>query len=131
MKSRRLAILFLLLTPTLVAQERITLTTPETTPSNTTYRIERFNLDVDAGVVAIYLLGVNGEAVNCQYAATTNPTGAFLITALNKANLSLAYAGNATTGSLRQRIFHRLVVMGESATVCTKPLTGTLTGAVP
>lgn len=58
-------------------------------------------------------------------------TGTTLITALNKANLSLAYVGTAATGSLKQRIHHRLVVMGESTAVCGKTLAGTLAGAVP
>jgi hypothetical protein len=77
------------------------------------------------------LKGQNGENVACRYGAGTNPTGTFLVNALNKANLSSAYAANATTGSLKQRIFHRLVIMGESTAVCSKTITGTLSGAVP
>lgn len=119
----------------LTAQEKITLTVPE---SNTEYRIANLTLvsddpatTVDEGAILIDLKGVNQESVSCRYGGGTNPTGTFLITALNKANLSTAYANNATTGSLRQRIFHRLVVMGESTAVCGKTLTGTLAGAVP
>lgn len=135
---RRLAlILIALLSVTAFAQEKISLTVAETKPSNSEYRIERLMLQSDdpastndEGVITIQLLGQNGEAVSCVYNATSNPTGTFLLTALNKANLSTAYAGNATTGSLRQRIFHRLVVMGESTAVCGKTLTGTLAGTV-
>lgn len=119
-------------------QERITLTAPETVPNNLTYRVERLTLQtddpatasVDEGQLTIQLMGVErAVAVTCPYTATTNPTGTFLINALNKANLSSAYNNNATTGSLVQRIFHRLVVMGESTAVCGKTLTGSLTGA--
>lgn len=124
-----LAILALVvLTPS--AQELIQLGTPETKPANTAYHIATLTLDVDAGLLHVVFKGVTDEIVTCAYSATTNPTGAFLITALNKANLSSAYAANATTGSLKQRIHHRLVVMNESAAVCSKPLVGTLTGAV-
>lgn len=124
--------LALLLLPTLHAQELVTLSSAETKPSNPSYRIERVHLEVDQGILSIYLVGtVSGEAVSCHYTPTTNPTGSFLIIALNKANLSSVYAANATTGSLKQRIFHRLIVMGESTAVCGKTLTGTLAGSVP
>jgi hypothetical protein len=113
------------------AQETITLTTPETKPSNAEYRLGRLTIDADAGTIHIQLKGQNGEAKSCLYHADTTPTGTFLLTALNKANLSTAYAGNATTGSLKQRIFHRLVVLGEGAAVCSAGLAGTVTGTVP
>ena len=64
------------------------------------------------------------------WSSPSNPTGTILINGLNKANLSVAYNNNATTGSLRQRIYHRLVIMGESTAVCSKPLVGTLAGTV-
>lgn len=124
--------LIVLLGAAAFAQETATLTAPETTPNNTTYTVESVTLFRTAGVLAITLRGVNNEARDCRYTPTTNPTGAFLLNALNKANLSTAYAGNATTGSLLQRIFHRLVVMGEGATVCTPAVgAGTVTGSVP
>lgn len=118
------------------AQERVTLTMPETTPNNTAYRIDRVTLisnDPDTvqddGFIHIQLTGIDRpNIVICSYTPTTSPTGTFLVNALNKANLSAAYAGNATTGSLKQRIFHRLVVMSEAATVCSKPVAGSLTG---
>src|ERR1041384_6480340 len=142
---RRLFILLIAvlvpLTAALIAQEKITLTVAETKPSKSEYRIERLMMQSDdpatassdEGVILIQLLGQNGEAVSCVYNAQSNPTGTFLLTALNKANLSTAYAGNATTGSLRQRIFHRLLSSGlnEGPTACGKTLTGTLAGSVP
>jgi hypothetical protein len=118
----------------LVAQEIVTLSVAETKPSNANYRVASFVMDVDAGLLSITLKGVDDVAyppVSCTYASNTTPTGASLILGLNKANLSSAYAANATTGSLKQRIFHRLVVMGESTAVCGKTLTGTLAGSVP
>lgn len=136
---RSLLLLLTLLSFTALAQERITLSVAETKPSNAEYRIERLTITsddpataaADEGVIVIQLLGQNSEPVSCVYNAASTPTGTFLVTALNKANLSTAYAANATTGSLRQRIFHRLVVMAESTAVCGKTLTGSLAGAVP
>ena len=139
MRRLTLVIFAVVLSITTVAQEKITLSVAETKPSNSEYRIERLTIQSDdpatapsdEGVIVVQLLGQNSESVSCVYNATSTPTGTFLITALNKANLSTAYAANATTGSLRQRIFHRLVVMSESTAVCGKTLTGSLAGAVP
>lgn len=120
------------------AQERITLSVAETAPNNATYRVERIVLQnddpgtvgVDEGQITIQIVGVERPIVaTCIYRSATNPTGTFLLTALNKANLSSAYAANATTGSLVQRIFHRLVVMAEAPAVCGRTLTGSLTGS--
>jgi hypothetical protein len=132
---KRLALVLLLLVPAFVgAQEIVTLTVAETKATNPNYRVASFNMDVDAGMLSITLKGVDDVAyppVSCTYSTSTTPTGATLITGLNKANLSSVYAANATTGSLKQRIFHRLIVMGESTAVCGKTLTGTLAGTVP
>lgn len=139
----RVLLLSILCGAGLTDQERITLTVAETKPSNSEYRVELFDSlsdnpatsPLDEGYLVIRLKGQNDEIVNCTYNAGTNPTGTFLNTALNKANLSTAYAGNATTGSLKQRIYHRLFCGGaglcESTAVCGKTLTGTITGAVP
>lgn len=121
---------------TYVTQERISLTTGETVPTVNTYRVADFQIlpddpdtSQDDGVLRIQLIGVERRVgVTCVYTAQTTPTGTFLINALNKANLSSTYAANATTGSLVQRIFHRLVVMNEAPAVCGRALTGTLTG---
>jgi hypothetical protein len=122
------------------AQERITLTTPETVPSNVRYQITRIVLQADdpdttpdEGMIQIFLAGLERVALlTCEYNAASTPTGTTLLTGLNKANLSSAYAGTATTGSLRQRIHHRLVVLNEAPAVCGgRSLAGTLTGSVP
>lgn len=121
------------------AQERIDLSVAETKPSNSQYRLERLTIQYDdpatagsdEGTILIQLLGQNGEAVSCTYASSTSPTATLLTNGLNKADLSSAYNNNATTGSLKQRIYHRLVVMGESTAHCGKTLTGTIAGAVP
>ena len=127
--TRLLVVCLLVWAATAIAQEKITLTSPETKPSNTSYRVGRLTLDLSLKTVKIQLEGDTAETVVCEYSNRTTPTGATLLTALNKANLSTAYAGNASTGSLAQRLFHRLVVMKEADVVCDKSLTGTLTGS--
>lgn len=125
-----------LISISLSAQERITLSAPETVPSNINYRTERIILNEDdpgttqdEGSITIQLMGVERPiAISCIYNSSSNPTGTFLLTALNKANLSTAYASNATTGSLKQRIFHRLVIMNEAPAVCGRSLMGSLNG---
>lgn len=121
----------------LIAQEKITLTVAE---SNTDYRIGNLTLISDdpatagdEGAIILDLKGLNQENISCRYSGATNPTGTFLITAMNKRNFSTAYAGNATTGSLRQTIHHRLFSGGlnEGPAICGRTLTGTLTGSVP
>ena len=123
-------IAIVLVTATVWAQEQVTLTTPEVV-SSAAFSIKQIVLDAD-GVITIQLNDdVGSKSVHCVYSAATTPTGAILLTALNKANLSTTYAGNATTGSLKQRIYHRLVVMGEASAVCGRSLVGSLTGSVP
>lgn len=119
------------------AQERIDLATPETKPSNGQYRLQHEDrewddpatVNVDEGRLTLTLAGQNAESVTCVYNATTTPTATFLNNALNKANLSSAYNNNATTGSMKQRLFHRLIVIGESGTICSKELVGVLAGS--
>lgn len=126
-----IGLLIIIVTSSLLAQERVGLTVPEAKPSNTGYVVERLTLDYTAATILIQLKGDNGEAVSCAYGPMTVPTGQTLLDGLNKSNLSTAYAGNAATGSLKQRIFHRLVIMNEAPTVCGRSLTGTVTGTVP
>lgn len=121
------------------AQERLTLSAPETVPSNLRYQITRIVLQYDdpdtvpdEGIIQIFLTGLERAIpLTCEYNAASTPTGTVLLNGLNKANLSNAYAGNATTGSLKQRIYHRLVVMNEASAVCGRSLAGTITGSVP
>ena len=140
MRRLILAVLLSSLAGVVQTQERITLTAPETAPSNLTYRVTDIHMheddpataSLDEGSITVGLVGVEREiAAVCVYSGASSPTGTFLITALNKANLSSAYAGNATTGTLKQRIFHRLVIMNEAPAVCSRSLAGTLTGTVP
>ena len=128
---RYVAVVVLLVNGLVIGQERITLATPETSPSNVDYQLSDISLNRDRGEVTIQLRGQHQESVLCVYNTKTTPTGATLLKAMNKADFSTPYVGNATTGSLAQRVYHRLVVMSESATVCSKPLVGTLSGAVP
>ena len=131
-----LAGVIVLLLATIDAQERVTLTVPEAAASNTAYRIDRVTLIADDpdtpaadGFIHIQLTGLDRpNQVICSYTPATSPTGTALLNGLNKANLSTAYAGNATTGSLKQRILHRLVIMGESAAVCSQPVAGSVSG---
>ena len=119
----------------LYAQEKISLTVAESIPE---YRIANLVLtyddpatSVDEGAIVLDLKGAGTANATCRYGAGTSPTGTFLINALNKSDLSSAYNNNATTGSLKQRVCHRLVIMGESTAICGKTITGTCTGSVP
>lgn len=126
-------ILFLLLS---LMQVRVTLTVPVTSPSLSNYELDRITIQPDIidtsndeGVIQIYLRGVERTAsLTCTYNSTTPQKATPLITGLLKANLNSVYAGNATTGNLEQRIYHRLVVMKEAIDVCGVSLVGTLTG---
>lgn len=91
---------------TLTAQEVVNLTTPITYPSQTTVKIERVTIDVVAKIIRIQWLGENGEAGSAIYDSTTSPTGAALLTTLNKMNFS---GGNP---SLVNRILTRLQLSG-------------------
>lgn len=119
------------------AQERITLTSGEIATTNLKYRLERLIIEEDdpdtAGVneaaIIIQIIGIERRVQrSCVYNAGTSPTATTLINGLNTANLSSTYNNNATTGSLKQRIFHRLAVMGEGPTVCGVTVAGTVTG---
>lgn len=136
---KHLLVVLLLLGFSAQAQERVNLTSAETKPNNAQYIVERIILNfddpatagIDEGSITLQIKGQNGEARTCIYNSTTSPTGTFLLNALNKADLSSVYASNATTGTLKQRIFHRLAVMNEGATVCGITLAGTIAGTVP
>lgn len=119
----------------LTAQEKITLSVAESNPE---YRIANLVLVYDdpstpndEGSILLDLKGAGTATASCRYSPSSSPTGTFLINALNKADLSSAYTNNATTGSLKQRVCHRLIVMGEAAAVCGKTITGSCTGSVP
>lgn len=140
MKKGRIRAMVLLFTLAVAAgvwaQERIDLTTPDSVPTNLSYRLERLTLtfdnpataSIDEGVIHIQLMGRERPvALSCTYSASTSPTATSLLVPFVKANLSTAYTG-AGTGSLPHRIFHRLVVMNEAPAVCGRSLAGTVAG---
>ena len=134
--KRLILVACVLMTSVVVSQERIDLTSPE---NLTGFRLAQFKADFDnpdtvpdEGTLSVTLRGIERpDIVQCLYTPSTTPTATSLLTPFQKARFDQAYAGNATTGSLKQRIFHRLVIMGESATVCSRSLTGSLAGTVP
>ena len=107
----------------LPAQEVVTLSAPiVATPSATVMRPARVEFNVLSGTVQVsvypWVAGAfvtTGPPLNVTYNASTNPTGASLIIALNKANLS--------TTSLEKRILNQLIASGY--------LAGTVSGTVP
>ena len=96
-----------------MATETTTLTTPVAKPSQTTCRVDRITLDLTQKSIGVQILGNNDEAISKVYDATTTPTGASLLSALNTANL--------TTNSFIKRVLTRLATDG----ICV----GTVSGA--
>ena len=96
----RSVLLVLLLGVTVMAQERIRLTTPEVVTANTV-AIQFVGLYPTLGQIDLVLVTNTGTRIVHSY---TPPQGTTLIVALNKANLS--------TRSLQQRILDRLVADG-------------------
>jgi len=90
--------------------ELLTLTTPVTTPTLTTYAVRMISMDLDVPAILIRLKGTNGEVKVCSYNGATDTT---LMIALNKANLS--------TTSLQKRVLQQLIADGE--------LSGTISGS--
>lgn len=73
--------------------EIITLTAPVTKPNLTTFAIDRITIDVTAKSIYIQWLGNNNEAASASYPTpaplgSSQPSGATLLTTLNKLNLS-------------------------------------------
>lgn len=110
-----------------VMAETLTLTTPETKPTNPTYVISGINerwLPVGQESIEISLLGANGEVKTILYGplglvslsgtiVPASPTGATLLKAQNKMNFSI--------NSRQKRIYQQLTTDGV--------LIGTVTGA--
>lgn len=106
---KKFILFFLLIFPlSLQGQEVVTLTTPVTKPNQTTIKLERFNIDVVSKTIYVQWLGNNNEAGSATYSTPvppdhpTQPTGAALLTTLNKINLS------GVNPSLVARILARL-----------------------
>jgi hypothetical protein len=84
--------------------EQLDLTAPVTKTATANYRVSYLNMDVDGGRLMVVLTANNGDTVQKVYDATTTPTGASLLIALNKADL--------TAKSLQRRILERLIADG-------------------
>jgi hypothetical protein len=93
--------------------EQVDLVTPVAKPSITNYRVSYMNLDIDNARITVFLTANNGETLQKVYDATTTPTGATLLHALN--------TGNFTANSLLRAVYNRLIADGVIA--------GTVTGA--
>lgn len=107
----------------MAAQETVNLSAPViTVPDKTSLRVARVELNVLLGTVQVTMLPWAGGAfvldarpLNVVYDATTTPTGASLLVALNKADL--------TTISLEKRILQQLIK--------SKHLAGVIEGTPP
>ena len=84
--------------------EQVDLTAPIVHGNTTNLHLGRIAIDIDASAVVATLTGANGDTVTKVYDATTNPTGASLISTLNTSN-------NSTT-SLIRRVYNRLIADG-------------------
>lgn len=82
------------------AQEAVTLTTPIAQPSIATCHVSRLSFDLDASVIAVALACNNGNGLTKTYDATTTPTGAALMTQVNR--------GNFTVNSMMKAVYARL-----------------------
>src|SRR2546423_613325 len=86
---RRLVLLVaLLIAVPVLAQEAVTLTTPITKPSITTYQVATVLIDLQRSAIVATLTGSNGETLVKTYDAGTTPTGATLLHSLNIGNFS-------------------------------------------
>ena len=95
----------------LKAQEVVNLTAPITKPNISSCKLDRMTLDITNSVVTIGLICTDIR-INKEYDSNTNPTGAALLTALNRANF--------TVNSLIKAVYNRLITDGV--------VTGTVTG---
>jgi hypothetical protein len=104
----------------LAAQEIVTLTTPIVKPSTANCQLDR--IELDPGVpfatsrIVVELTCNNGDRVSKQYDQHTVPTGAVLLTTLNRSNNAVGQP------SLIAKIYNRLNLDGVAV--------GTVSGAV-
>lgn len=82
--------------------EQVNLTTPETTPDNTYWQVNKLFLFWFDQAIRIELIGANGEVSEYSYDGAEATS---LMIALNKTNLS--------TKSLHKRIMEKLVAEGK------------------
>lgn len=106
--------LIALLTPIAFAQEAVTLTVPIVKTATSSCSLDSLLLDVPRGRIVASLTCNNGDAVVKQYDSFSTPTGASLLTTLNRANNSV---GNP---SMIAKVYNRLIADGV--------ITGTVSG---
>jgi hypothetical protein len=113
---KRIALIVALLALTVVwgshAQELVTLTTPQTQTA-TSCSVNYLGLDLAANRIIVEVtLSPTGAKTSKVYDATTTPTGAALLTSLNR--------GNFSVNSLIRAVYARLSTDG----VCTGTVSG-------
>ena len=84
--------------------ETVTPPAPIAKPSITGYTLDYLNLDVGNLRILVVLKADTGETIQKVYDSTTTPTGATLLTALNR--------GNFSTNSLIKAVYNRLISDG-------------------
>jgi len=116
--TRRVLLLFAVLLTVSIgprAQEVVTLTTPIAKPTATNCTLDQLLIDVKGKRIVVEVSYSNGDTVSKQYDAFTTPTGASLLTTLNRSNNSV---GNT---SLVNKVFIRLGLDG----ICVGTVGGT------
>lgn len=91
------------------AQELVTLTVPIAKTATSSCQLDDLDLDVDLATFAnsrivVSLTCNNGDRITKQYDQFSTPTGAALLTSLNR--------GNFTTNSLIKAVYNRLTADG-------------------
>jgi hypothetical protein len=87
-----------------VAQESVSLTTPIVKTATSSCALDVLTLDVTRSAIFATLRCNNGDVVQKTYDGGTTPTGASLLTTLNR--------GNFTTNSLIKAVYNRLIADG-------------------
>lgn len=105
-KSLLFAALLVLLTPLAFAQEAVTLTVPIVKTATSACSLDSLLLDIPRGRIVASLTCNNGDTVIKQYDQFSAPTGASLLTTLNRSNNSV---GNP---SLIAKVYNRLIADG-------------------
>lgn len=94
------------------AQERVDLTAPIVKTSTQNCALDVLTLDVTRSAIFVTMRCNNGDTVSKTYDGGTTPTGASLLSTLNR--------GNFTTNSLIKAVYNRLTADGV--------ITGTVSG---
>lgn len=101
---KKLLFVLALLTPVVLpAQEIVTLTAPIVKTANGC-SLDTMLLDVTRSRIVVTLACAGGDPITKQYDSFTAPTGASLLTSLNR--------GNFSTNSLVKAVYNRLIADG-------------------